>query len=95
MEGQGEEMCLWSPVIVSRIPMWCLPPAGSWNREGGQPGAQDALHPCSFPSRGSPPCSQQWPWGNLEGDALTSGYGAKAAFVQSNCCLAGRQIVYH
>ena len=49
MEGQGEEMCLWSPVIVSRIPMWCLPPAGSWNREGGQPGAQDALHPCSFP----------------------------------------------
>ena len=43
MEGQGEEMCLWSPVIVNRIPMWCLPPAGSWNREGGQPGAQDAL----------------------------------------------------
>ena len=44
MEGQGEEMCLWLPVIV-RIPTWFLPPAGSWNMEGDEPSAQDAAFP--------------------------------------------------
>ena len=53
------------------------------------------LHPYSFPSRGSPHCNQQWPGRNLEGDGLTSGCGAKAAFLLGNCCLASRQVVYH